>query len=147
MLSQLYEAFKAHALARSNLDDKEALSKMVACAIKITPDDALSESSPSIQPDGNKGHLNSPHCPIIIIRIICSLNLESPVYCITGVIRAFTQTLNLINAAEVYHRLRLLRNADIVSGQVGNCHCCCCNSVTMFYFSSAQYYCLAELCR
>ena len=33
-----------------------------------------------------------------------------------GVVRAFTQTLNLINAAEVHHRMRLLRNADIVSG-------------------------------
>ena len=41
--AQLYEAFKAHALARTNLDDKEALGKMVACAIKITPDDALSK--------------------------------------------------------------------------------------------------------
>ena len=33
-----------------------------------------------------------------------------------GVVRAFTQTLNLINAAEVHHRMRLLRNADIASG-------------------------------
>ena len=30
-----------------------------------------------------------------------------------GTIRAFTQTLNLLNAAEVYHRLRLLRDDDI----------------------------------
>lgn len=42
--TQLYEAFKAHALARTNLGDKEALGKMVACAIKITPDDALSKT-------------------------------------------------------------------------------------------------------
>jgi hypothetical protein len=42
---QLYEAFKAHALARTNLGDKEALGKMVDCAIKITPDDALSKSA------------------------------------------------------------------------------------------------------
>jgi hypothetical protein len=41
---QLYEAFKAHALARTNLGDKEALGKMVDCAIKIKPDDALSKS-------------------------------------------------------------------------------------------------------
>jgi phosphoenolpyruvate carboxylase len=34
-----------------------------------------------------------------------------------GVVRAFTQTLNLINSAEVHHRMRLLRNADIVTGQ------------------------------
>ena len=33
-----------------------------------------------------------------------------------GVVRAFTQTLNLINSAEVHHRMRLLRNADIVTG-------------------------------
>jgi phosphoenolpyruvate carboxylase len=72
----LYEAFKAHALARTNLDDKEALGRMINCAVKISPDDALS------------------------------------------VIRAFTQILNLVNSAEVYHRLRLLRNADIKTQNV-----------------------------
>lgn len=35
-----------------------------------------------------------------------------------GTIRAFTQTLNLINAAEVAHRLRLLRQHDIQSGRM-----------------------------
>ena len=35
---------QAHALARTNLGDKDALGKMVACAIKITPDDALSKT-------------------------------------------------------------------------------------------------------
>ena len=42
---QLYEAFKAHALSRTNLDDEEALGKMIDRAIKIKPDDALSKSS------------------------------------------------------------------------------------------------------
>lgn len=72
----LYEKFKAHALARSN-DDKEALSRMIQCGIKITPEDAM------------------------------------------GVARAFTQTLNLINAAEVHNRMRTLqladKNAEVVS--------------------------------
>jgi phosphoenolpyruvate carboxylase len=35
-----------------------------------------------------------------------------------GIIRAFTQTLNLINSAEVHHRMRLLRKADIANGTV-----------------------------
>ena len=56
-------------MARSN-NDREALSRMVQCGIKITPDDAM------------------------------------------GVTRAFTQTLNLINAAEVHHRMRILQLAD-----------------------------------
>jgi phosphoenolpyruvate carboxylase len=66
----------AHALARSN-DDKDALTRMIQCGIKITPEDAM------------------------------------------GVSRAFTQTLNLINAAEVHHRMRILqlddKNAEIIS--------------------------------
>mmetsp|Transcript_30732 Transcript_30732/g.68934 ORF Transcript_30732/g.68934 Transcript_30732/m.68934 type:complete len:1031 (-) Transcript_30732:250-3342(-) len=36
-----------------------------------------------------------------------------------GLVRAFTQTLNLINAAEVTHRLRLLRASDVARGHVG----------------------------
>jgi len=71
----LYERFRAHALRREKLDDKDAINKMIECSIKITPENAL------------------------------------------GVVRAFTQTLNLINSAEVHHRMRLLRNADIVSGR------------------------------
>jgi phosphoenolpyruvate carboxylase len=35
-----------------------------------------------------------------------------------GITRAFTQTLNLINAAEVHHRIRRLRAADIKSNRV-----------------------------
>jgi phosphoenolpyruvate carboxylase len=35
-----------------------------------------------------------------------------------GVTRAFTQTLNLINAAEVHHRTRRLREADIASNRI-----------------------------
>lgn len=31
--------------------------------------------------------------------------------------RAFTQTLNLINAAEVHHRMRILRNIDMVGNR------------------------------
>eukprot|EP01041_Mallomonas_annulata_P010309 gene10309-21509_t len=71
---ELYEKFCAHALARSNHNDKEALPKMVECGRKISSEDAF------------------------------------------GTIRAFTQTLNLVNAAEVYHRMRLLRDADILAG-------------------------------
>jgi hypothetical protein len=59
----LYERFRAHALARANQNDGAALERMVACGVKISAEDAY------------------------------------------GVIRAFTQTLNLINAAEVAHRL------------------------------------------
>ena len=55
-------------------------------------------------------------CAPLTISFIPTFNAIS--LSASGVIRAFTQTLNLINAAEVYHRLRLLRNADIVSGQV-----------------------------
>eukprot|EP01035_Chromulina_nebulosa_P020914 gene20913-27106_t len=34
-----------------------------------------------------------------------------------GVVRAFTQTLNLINAAEVHHRMRILRKVDVISNR------------------------------
>ena len=61
-----------------------------------------------------------PHLILLLFNTILPTCLLPPKKSSSflGVIRAFTQILNLINAAEVYHRLRLLRNADIISGQV-----------------------------
>jgi phosphoenolpyruvate carboxylase len=48
--------------------------------------------------------------------IACASNI-SPSNCL-GVVRAFTQTLNLVNAAEVHHRMRVLRQYDKQSSRV-----------------------------
>lgn len=48
--------------------------------------------------------------------ITCSMNI-TPEKCL-GVVRAITETLNLINAAEVHHRIRLLRIADKLANRV-----------------------------
>lgn len=53
--------------------------------------------------------------------ITCSMDI-SPELCL-GVVRAFTVTLNLINAAEVHHRVRLLRNNDIISNRLSPLPC------------------------
>jgi len=44
-----------------------------------------------------------------MIEYVSSISADNAL----GLCRAFTQTLNLINAAEVHHRMRRLRNIDI----------------------------------
>ncbi|KAJ1444012.1 hypothetical protein B484DRAFT_389151 [Ochromonadaceae sp. CCMP2298] len=52
-----------------------------------------------------------------LARMIACAARISPVNCL-GVVRAFTQTLNLVNAAEVHHRVRVLRQWDKQSSRV-----------------------------
>jgi len=46
-----------------------------------------------------------------LARMIGCASSISPTNCL-GVVRAFTQMLNLVNAAEVHHRVRILRESD-----------------------------------
>eukprot|EP01039_Chlorochromonas_danica_P003242 gene3241-3552_t len=52
------------------------------------------------------------------LKRMISSALEMPADQTLGVVRAFTQTLNLINAAEVHHRMRNLRNADMETNRL-----------------------------
>jgi hypothetical protein len=47
-----------------------------------------------------------------------SVIIEYPLHATSKILRrAFTQTLNLINAAEVHHRMRILRKVDVISNR------------------------------